>query len=138
MVALSAIFACTNGPCRPLKHPELLPTPPPVVESTLLGASPTATPVAPEVSELAVSDGRVLVGRPDGSLQCGMAKGKSPEEMEKDLEGIKVYAHLKRPDGNVHIQVCGSPTGQINVYEIPISSLKDAERRGFKKLLTAM
>lgn len=79
------------------------------------------------------SPDRVLVYKADGSLQCGMAKGIPAEEMEKDLGGIKVFSRMNQPDGKMHIQVCGSPTGRVNVYEIPISSLKDAEKRGFKK-----
>jgi hypothetical protein len=139
--ALSGFSACTNAPCRQLKHPELaMPSPTPTpADAPVDGANP-ATPAANSgaivmTDSSAATDGRVLVGRPDGSLQCGMAKGKSPEEMEKELDGIKVYARSKRPDGRMHIQVCGSPTGQLNVYEIPTGSLKEAERRGFKKFV---
>ncbi|MES2962418.1 MAG: hypothetical protein V4760_00915, partial [Bdellovibrionota bacterium] len=46
----------------------------------------------------------------------------------------QVFSRDKRADGLMHIQVCGSPTGQINVYEIPVSALKEAEGKGFKKL----
>ena len=70
----------------------------------------------------------------DGSLQCGAQKGIAVELMEKDLRGIKVLSRDKRSDGKMHIQLCGSPTGMINVYEISESQLKDAEARGFKKL----
>lgn len=76
----------------------------------------------------------VFVYKSDGSLQCKAAVGIPVAEMEKQLEGINVYSRDKRPDGKMHIQVCGSPTGMINVYEIPESSLQEAEARGFKKL----
>ena len=85
------------------------------------------------MSESTATESRVFVGKADGSLQCGMAKGRALEDMEKDLQGIQVFSRSKRPDGKMHIQVCGSATGMLNVYEIPASSLKDAERRGFKK-----
>ena len=77
--------------------------------------------------------GTVLVSKPDGSLQCGMGKAISPEDMEKQLAGIKVISREKRSDGLMHVQVCGSPTGMLNIYEIPATSLKDAEAKGFKK-----
>ena len=77
----------------------------------------------------------VLVYKADGSLQCGAARGLSLDEMEKkDLSGIKVFSKDKRTDGLMHIQVCGSPTGMINVFEISIDALKEAELRGFKRL----
>jgi hypothetical protein len=120
-------IGCANGPCRKLKHPELAP-----------GGAPALAAVneeksAPEAVLHEAADGRVFVARPDGSLQCGMKKGLDLNEVEKDLKGIKVYSASKRPDGKVHIQVCGSGTGVMNVYEIPVSSLTDAEKRGFSK-----
>ncbi len=79
------------------------------------------------------NDTTVLVAKEDGSLQCG-SKGISTEEMEKQLKGIKVLSRDKHADGKMHIQVCGSRTGMVNVYEIPASSLSEAESRGFKKI----
>ena len=84
-------------------------------------------------NQATTNDTTVLVSKADGSLQCG-SKGLSTEEMEKQLKGIKILSRDKRPDGKMHIQVCGSPTGTVNVYEIPVSSLSEAETRGFKKL----
>lgn len=63
-----------------------------------------------------------------------MGRGLSPEEMEKQLSGIRVFSRDKRSDGLMHIQVCGQATGMINVFEIPVANLKEAEGRGFKKL----
>lgn len=125
---LVAVFAtaCANGPCHPLKHPELAQQAVPAGQT-----SPAAEGGA--MNELKAGEGRIFVYKPDGSLQCGMAKGESPQEMEKLLEGIKVYSRENRADGKMHIQVCGSPTGRVNIYEIPATSLKDAEKRGFKK-----
>jgi len=114
------IAGCADTPCRQLRHPELANTAPEAKAAT------EATPT---------SDGRIFVARPDGSLQCGMDKGESVEDMEKALKGIKVYSRTKRPDGKMHIQVCGSATGTMNVYEIPASSLTEAENRGFKKFI---
>ncbi len=123
LVVMSGIAGCANGPCRQLKHPEL------AVGST------AATPVSDsdKAAPREAADGRVFVARPDGSLQCGMKKGLDLNDMENDLKGIKVYSSSKKPDGKMHIQVCGSSTGTMNVYEIPTSSLSDAENRGFNK-----
>ena len=145
LVFIALTAACTNAPCRQLRHPELaMPAAQaqpgdtaPAVDGATASVPATVGGVAGMTDSSAATDGRVLVSRPDGSLQCGMAKGKTPEEMEKDLDGIKVYSRSKRPDGKMHIQVCGSPTGQLNVYEIPTGSLKEAERRGFKKFVPA-
>lgn len=125
LVSMFLLQACASGPCYPLKHPEL------AKRST--GTKTGEGAKGSAVSEPKLSDSRVFVYKPDGSLQCGMGKGVSPNEMEKQLDGIKVYSRENRPDGKMHIQVCGSPTGQVNVYEIPASSLKEAEKRGFKK-----
>lgn len=126
LISMLLLQACAAGPCYPLKHPEL-------AHRTTAGAKLGKDTKGTSVSEPQTSDSRVFVYKPDGSLQCGMGKGIPPEEMEKELEGIKVYSRENRPDGKMHIQVCGSPTGQVNVYEIPASSLKEAEKRGFKK-----
>ncbi len=75
----------------------------------------------------------VTVYKYDGSLQCGLGKAVPLEEMEKELEGIPVVSRVNRPDGLMHIQVCGQPTGQVNAYEIPENFLELAETKGFKK-----
>lgn len=126
IVSSLLMLGCVDGPCRKLKNPELAPGMP-----AAPSASNSSKNSPPAVREAA--DGRVFVARPDGSLQCGMEKGLELVEMERDLRGIKVYSSMKKPDGKMHIQVCGSPTGILNVYEIPASSLSDAEKNGFKK-----
>ncbi len=76
---------------------------------------------------------RTLVYKYDGSLQCGMGKAIALETMAKELQGIPVLSSVKKRDGLMHIQVCGSITGMANVYEVPAKFLKQAESRGFKK-----
>jgi hypothetical protein len=130
VIALSLallLSACANGPCRQLRHPELAGPGQGAAPATPTEAKkPDAAPTAPAST--------VLIYKEDGSLQCKAAKGLSLEEMEKQLAPIKVYSRDKRDDGLMHIQVCGSPTGMINVYEIPGSAQKDAEKKGFKIL----
>ena len=75
---------------------------------------------------------RVLVYKDDGSLQCAQGQAKTPAEMAKELKGIKIFSSLKKSDGLMHIQVCGSKTGQVNVFEILESDLPRAEKKAFK------
>ena len=76
---------------------------------------------------------RVRVYKPDGSLQCDQGERISVQEMGKQLEGIKIYSSENRSDGQMHMQMCGSPTGRVNVYEIDSSSLEAAKKQGFKE-----
>lgn len=78
----------------------------------------------------------IFVYKPDGSKQCGMGAAVSPEAMSKELrdEGIKIKSMTKKSDGLMRIQVCGSDTGMINVFEIQESNLKSAEAIGFSAL----
>lgn len=76
---------------------------------------------------------RVKVFKYDGSLQCGKAKPVSVSEMQRELKGIAVYSAENKPDGLMHVQVCGSPTGRANVYEIDKSTLEAAKKLGFKE-----
>ncbi len=95
-------------------------------------AQPLAPPAAAASPVLTDAD-HVLVYKYDGSLQCGMGKPIDLDTMAKDLKGIMVSSSVKKNDGLMHIQVCGSTTGMANVYEIPAKTLKKAEAKGFKK-----
>lgn len=121
------IASCASQPCRQLRNPELATQK--GVEVSERVQSPSDVPSA----KSAANERRVLVAKADGSLQCGVSKGMSPEAMEKELKGIRVFSREKRPDGLMHIQVCGQPTGMLNVYEILEGDLAKAEARGFKK-----
>lgn len=140
LLALGFTAACTSGPCRGVKNPELahqqetkqLPT------ATSIGPSATPVPAASPTKGMAMPEiatkPTVFVYKADGSRQCAQGKAIPLDEMEKQLKGIKVHSRENRSDGLMHIQVCGSPTGMINVFEIDAQSLKTAEKRGFKKL----
>lgn len=114
-------FACTQGHCRRMADA------PEVVVPT--ESSEAAVKAASEPKK----DDRVLVYKYDGSLQCKMGKAVAVDTMAKELQGIPIFSSSKRPDGLIHIQVCGSITGSANVYEIATTNLKKAESRGFKK-----
>jgi len=69
----------------------------------------------------------------DGSKQCEKESGISIETMAKELGLIKIISSAKKHDGLMRTQVCGTPTGQCNVYEIFESDYPQAEKLGFKK-----
>ncbi len=119
ILAVSVLAACTQGHCRRKSD-----APAAVAEPVAADAAAGATKV---------NSDRVLVYKYDGSLQCGMGKPISLDTMAKELSGIPIHSSVKKRDGLMHIQVCGSITGMANVYEIPTTSLKQAEGKGFKK-----
>jgi hypothetical protein len=75
----------------------------------------------------------VKVYKADGSLQCGQGKAIKPDDMAKDLKDIKVFSSYNKNDGMMRIQLCGSPTGNCNVYEISRADLDAALKLGFKE-----
>jgi hypothetical protein len=76
---------------------------------------------------------RVFVYKPDGSLQCGMGQPLTAEAMSKQLGDIKVLSMENKHDGLMRTQVCGSATGQINIYEISAVDLEAALKADFKE-----
>lgn len=107
--------ACTHGNCRAQKP-----------------AEPTATANEASMTSSPATD-RVKVHKADGSLQCGQGKAIPVEEMQKQLKDIKVFSAANKNDGMMRIQVCGSPTGNSNVYEIDRKDLEAALKAGFKE-----
>lgn len=91
--------------------------------------------VAPEGDTVPIDaiSRKVRIYKYDGSLQCGQGKPVSLEQMATELKGIKIFTSQKKSDGLMHIQVCGSPTGMANVFEILESDLAKAEKSGFKR-----
>ena len=78
----------------------------------------------------------LFVYKLDGTKHCESSAGISLDSMAHELAGggIEVLSSQKGFDGREGIAFCGTPTGQINIYEIPSSDLKAALRLGFKKL----
>lgn len=116
-LAISTMVACANAHCR--RKAEVTTAVSPV------GAD------APK-SE-ATKDARIRVYKYDGSLQCQSGKGVALDKMAEELKGVAMFSQQKKPDGLMHIQVCGSGTGRANVYEISEADLAKAEKAGFKK-----
>lgn len=126
----SSAVGCASRPCREPRIPELDQT-----QSRPEGVATTGASLGKSASTELDSSApvRVRVYKPDGSRQCERRTGQPAEAMERELAGIPVYHREKRSDGLMHIQVCGSPTGMINLYEIDSINLKKTEERGFKK-----
>ena len=110
---LLTLFGCAAGNCRSQKPPSEL----------------NQNAVALQVN---VMD-RVKVFKYNGSLQCGQGKAIAIIEMQKELKEIVVYSSAEKNDGMMRIQVCGSPTGDANVYEIDRKDLEKAKSFGFKE-----
>lgn len=110
-------IGCQNTPCRNVK----------TQDSSARSAS----------SQIVQTEGvktlKVKIFKADGSLQCGMGKKISLDEMQKELKGIQVFSKSNQNDGLMRIQVCGSPTGNSNVYEINQEDLDKALKLGFKQ-----
>ncbi len=119
VVLCGLIVGCAQGHCRRKQEAPQAPV--------AIDAPPTESKTTERTSD------RVLVYKYDGSLQCGAGKAIPLDVMAKELNGIKIFSMVKKPDGLMHIQVCGSNTGMANVYEIPAKDLKRAEAKGFKK-----
>lgn len=78
-------------------------------------------------------ESRIQVYKHDGSRQC--EAGTSPADMQKELQGIRVYAAEKSELlDKAYPEVCGGETGSINVYTIDTEDRSEAEKRGFKVL----
>lgn len=75
---------------------------------------------------------KVKVYKADGTLQCNQGARISLEEMQKQLPGINVFSKENKHDGMMRIQLCGTPTGNSNVYEIDRKDLDAAIKAGFK------
>ncbi len=118
------LSACANKNCREVRQ-----------EAS--AQNPSASPVIIDkekdpMSKTALAD-RVKVHKADGSQQCAMGKSISVSEMQKQLGLIKVHKAYNKNDGMMRIQVCGTATGNSNVYEIDRKDLAEAIKAGFKE-----
>jgi hypothetical protein len=119
--ALFVLVGCGTGPCRGQK----------TETSTAAATSMAANPELPMNQQK--PNARVRVSKPDGSLQCGQGSATPLAKMQEELKDLPVYSSENKADGLMHIQVCGSPTGRHNVYEIDRTDLEKARALGFKE-----
>lgn len=121
LITLALVLgACANTNCREMR------------EKSGVVAAPAIKKELDPMAKTASAD-RVKVSKPDGSLQCQQGKPIPPAEMQKELAGITVHASASMNDGLMRIQLCGTPTGTHNVYEIDRKDLEKALKLGFKE-----
>jgi hypothetical protein len=109
------------------------------VSATLALAFTTKQPKdAPAASSSSTGD-TVWVQKPDGGQQCEPGTGKTLDAGAEDLARAKITVKNSRKgsDGKLRIQLCGSPTGGQNAYEIPRKDLARAKSLGFEEVLLA-
>lgn len=127
LVVFTFLFSCSTRTCKP--------------NETITSQDGSAKPTQPIAGETKISPTtnmtnqikKIKVYKPDGSIQCEQGTGIKPDEMQKQLGDIKVFSTENKHDGLIRIQVCGTPTGNCNVYEIADSDFAKAEKLGFKK-----
>lgn len=124
-VLFFSFVGCANKNCREVRQEEALATGKPIVQ-------PEIAKEKDPMTKTALAD-RVRVYKPDGSLQCGMGEVISVAEMQKQLGTIKVHRAFNKNDGMMRTQVCGSPTGNHNVYEIDRKDLAAAQKANFRE-----
>jgi hypothetical protein len=78
----------------------------------------------------------VLVFKYKGSVQCDSQSGVPLDNMVSVLidANISVLCSFEANNGSVVSTVCGADTGTINVYEIPVPNLIQAENLGFNNV----
>ncbi len=112
------LVACSSGNCRSQDK---------ITAKTLEKGSAGDTGMKAPQAE------RIKIYKFDGSLQCGQGKATPVAEMQKELGTIQVFSSQNKNDGMMRIQVCGAPTGNCNIYEIPHKDLEAAQKKGFKE-----
>lgn len=103
------VAACSNKPCR---------------EVNMEGV--------PESIQTTNTTKNILVYKYDGTKQCGEGQEITLDAMSRQLRDIKIVSMSKKHDGMMRIQVCGSPTGHANVYEISENDSGKAKSYGFQ------
>jgi len=121
LLVFLGLAACSTSSCKDHMNDQQVPAAAPI-NADKEAAMKTTT-----------SADRIKVYKPDGSLQCGMGKAIALADMQAELKNIYVYSSLNKNDGMMRIQVCGSPTGNSNVYEIDRKDLEAALKMGFKQ-----
>lgn len=73
----------------------------------------------------------------DGSLQCGTKQESdliSEMQTTLNVNNIQIYNSYKSTDGLMQAQMCGAPTGNINIFTINKRDLNQATKLGFQRV----
>ena len=78
----------------------------------------------------------LFVYQPSGAMHCEPNSGIGLSTMGQQLTeaGIKVISMHIGFYGREGVAICGAPSGEINIYEIPASKINTALRISFKRL----
>ncbi len=120
-----SLQACANSHCRYIREAE--------AAKKADVSAPAASSEVPVANIKTSSADRVRIYKFDGSLQCGLGQSQSLSQSQKTLGSMTVHQSWKRHDGMMRMQLCGSPTGQANVFEIDRKDLPAALKLGFKE-----
>lgn len=141
LIVALGIVSCRTGDCS---NSPKLPSPTPTPGAQLYDdevidinkVPPTPTPSTKKAYEKDKILPTVRVYKPTGEKQCGMGNPIKLEDMKATIEARKVpvYDAVTQPDGKMHIAVCGAPSGQIHVFEIPKKYFSKIKALGFKEL----
>lgn len=126
VINLGLALGCATGNCRETEDAA-------AKKKMAAETAPLKPGDIPVTKPTAGPNEKAKVYKYDGSLQCGMGKAISPEEMKKELGKIRVHSAISKADGLMHIQQCGTPTGQVNIFEIDKTDLAAAKKLGFKE-----
>jgi type IV pilus biogenesis protein CpaD/CtpE len=121
----TSLFGCASGKCRQKKTNKDF-----VQQARNLPEFQKKQPKKVTYEDLKI----IQVHVPDGSLQCEANSQKPVNSFKQKLEnnGIKVIKVSHVSDGAIRIQVCGSPTGMLYVFEIQQVDLEKAKKLGFQ------
>lgn len=80
------------------------------------------------------AENMVWVSQPDGTLQCEAAPPATVVAGVNVLKAnkIRVLESKSASDGQMHMALCGTPSGRLNKYKILKSDLQRAEKLGFR------
>jgi hypothetical protein len=94
-------------------------------------------PRSPQASSSSIlPEGSIQISKPTGEKQCGNDKPTPLSEVMGQLskKKIKVYESHTQADGMAHIDLCGAPVGNINIFTISKKDLSKALKLGFKEV----
>lgn len=104
-------------------------------KTTGYGINRVQTCPALPATDTSIRPKTVFVEKSDDSKQCDATSGINLTDMQKQLTDMVVYSSTKKSDGLMHITLCGSTTGMLNVYEIAPSDLEKAKMLGFTEVV---
>ena len=124
LILILFTIGCSTTKCKTVKHQK-------EIDATHVNADKLKKTFNVDQKKNNGKEEHVFIYKYDGALQCGLGHAVKVQVMEQELTGITVYSRENKPDGLMHVQACGQPTGRANVYEVSKSNADKAKSRGF-------